>query len=186
MVVRYESGECVFVKLDAKAIEACVYLEQERLKFRETFEGLSDQSSVKLYNHSDYVVRFIWKLYASVDIERGHVESLKVKWREMKEYESLRGNKLEAFDVIDYKGHKRVYERIYCDEVEEYEANDQFLYQNKAFKIEPIVRSFYQKPKNSSLTQIFLEWRNLPAFTHKFHLILQPRRLQAIPKHCLP
>lgn len=142
MVVCYESGERVFVKLDAKAIEACVYLEQERLRFRETFEGLSDQSSVKLYNHSDYVVRFFWKLYPSVDIEREHVESLKSKWREMKEYESLRGNKLEAFDVIDYKGHRRVYERIYCDEVEEYEANDQFLYQNKAFKIEPIVRSF--------------------------------------------
>lgn len=142
MVVCYESGIRVFVKLEAKASEVYVYLEQDRLRFSDKYEGLSGQSSVKLHNHSDYVVQYYWKMHPSLSVEREHVENLKRKWWDMKEYESLRGNKLETFNVVDYEGHRKVYERIYCDETEEYEESDQFLYQHKTFKIEPIVSSF--------------------------------------------
>lgn len=137
MIIRFESGECLCVKLEAKAIEASVYLEQTRLTFRDTYEGLSDQRSVKLYNNSDFIVQYYWKLHPSIDVEKQHADYLKNKWKEVKEYESLRGNKLEVFEVIDFEGHTKVYDRIYCDEVDEFESNDQFLYQHKAFQIEP-------------------------------------------------
>lgn len=139
MVVRYENGERMFIKLEAKALEANVSLEKTKLLFKDTYEGLSDQRSIQLFNRSDYVVEYKWKVHSSAEIEREVAENLKNKWRQIEEYESLRGNKLEAFDVIDFEGHKKVYERIYCDEVDEFETNDQFLYQHNAFKIEPIV-----------------------------------------------
>lgn len=139
MVVCYESGERLFIKLEAKALEANVYLEKTKLLFKDTYEGLSDQKCIKLFNRSDYVVKYMWKMHSSAEIEREVAENLKNKWKEIKECEGLRGNKLEVFDVIDFEGHKKVYDRIYCDEVDEFESNDQFLYQHRAFKIEPIV-----------------------------------------------
>lgn len=140
MIIKYESGERLCVKLESTASEACVYLEQTKLRFNDTFEGLSDQKSIKLYNNSDYIVQFYWKLHPSGAVEREHIEKLKRKWEEMKAYESLRGNQLETFSIIDYEGHAKVYDRIYRDEVEEFELGDQYLYKNKTFQIEATVR----------------------------------------------
>lgn len=142
LFICYESGERLCVRLKGRASEASVFLEQTRLRFKDTYEMLSDQRSVKLYNNSDYIVQYYWKMHPSLAVEKQHRDELKRKWKEMKDYESFRGNKLKVFDVIDCEGHAKVYDRIYNDEVEEFETNDQFLYQHKAFKIEPMVRSF--------------------------------------------
>lgn len=139
MIIYYESGERLCVKLEAVASEGRVYLEDQVLTFRDTYEGLSDQKTIKLYNKSNCIMQYSWKLHASAEIEKEHADRLKEGWRDMKDYESLRGNKLETFNIIDYEGHRKVYDRIYTDEIEEFELNDQFLYTNKIFKIEPIV-----------------------------------------------
>lgn len=141
MIVCFESGEKLRVKLQVLACEANVYLERTKLVFNDTYEGLSDQKSIKLYNNSEHVVQYHWKLHESVQLERNEAMRIKSKWRKMKEHESLRGNKLETYEIIDYAGHTKVYDRIYCDEVEEFESSDQFLYENKVFKIEPLVKT---------------------------------------------
>lgn len=140
MLVRFESGEKLCVKLAGRAFEADICLEKRKLLFSDTYEGLSNQKCIKLYNNSDYVLEYKWKLHSTAEFEQEAAENLKNKWRDLKDYESLRGNKLETFEVIDYAGHRKVYDRIYCDEIEEFESNDQFLYRHKDFKIEPIVR----------------------------------------------
>lgn len=139
MLVCYETGEKLYIQLKAHTKEANVYLERAVLVFNDTYEGLSHQKDVKLYNKSRYTVRYQWKMFGSFSEEKKKFEDLKYKWQCMKECENMKGNKLEECEVIDFDGHCRVYERIYNDEIEEFQLNEPFLYRHSIFKIEPLV-----------------------------------------------
>lgn len=184
MIVYHESSEKLRVNLTARACEAEIYLERRKLLFKDTYEGLSDQKDVKLHNNSNYIIQYQWKMFPSIKQDREMTENLKNKWKTVKEHESLKCNKLETYNVIDFEGHTQVYERIYQDEVKEFEANDQFLYENKIFEIEPMVtRSFLAY--STYCTQFVLDRRNLPTYKQVHENVFPSSLLEDIREHRL-
>lgn len=101
--------------------------------------GLSSQKELKLFNNSKNIVKFKWKLYRSYSEDKARSEKLEGGFEFMKENEKVKSRKLEEYGIIDHKGHCMVYERIYEDELEEFECTDKFLYSHPNFQIIPLV-----------------------------------------------
>lgn len=65
--IKYESGETLVVKLNAIAISANIYLDDDIVQFEDTYMGLKVEKVVKLINNSKHIVHFQWKQYPSYD-----------------------------------------------------------------------------------------------------------------------
>lgn len=139
LLIHYETGEKLCVKLTAVAEIAPVHLEKGSLRFHDTYMGLTNCRYIEVFNRSKYTVRFKWKQLASHADEIAYVTKLSKVYDTVKDHESKRGHKLEWHGIIDYDGHTKVYQRIYENEVEELAVTEEFFYNNNTFKIIPMV-----------------------------------------------
>lgn len=139
LYIIYDTGEKLSVRLEAFAEISNISLEKGSLQFHKTFVGLTRQRQITLTNNSDYTVQFKWKLYPSIHEDNEHGTKIKKSLKFIKHHETIKSNKLETYNIIDADGHAQIYERIYKDEIEEFENTDQFLYKHPNFEIIPLV-----------------------------------------------
>lgn len=139
LIVRYETGEELSVKLEAKSINLEVCLEEDSVVFEDTYMNLQRSRSVTLHNKSSYPIAFKWKQFASSEIDIQKKKKFTEKIKVMKEYEEARCVNLEQQDIIDGEGHQTIYSRICDDEINELDEDEQFMYKHDNFVIVPSV-----------------------------------------------
>lgn len=139
ILIRYESGEKLTIDVCGTATKADVQLEKHSIRFSDTYMALSHQRTLKLFNNSDYIIKFKWKQYPSYTDDKNKSQDILDKCKFMKEHQSCRDNKLETYEVITHEGHVSVCERILSDEIEEFESSNQFLFKHPHFQILPLV-----------------------------------------------
>lgn len=139
LIVSYESGEKLSIKISGRAENLNIQLEKGALRFKKTFMGLSRQKTIKVHNNSEHIVKFQWKQYSCTEAEEEKCKKITKSLYFMKEHEKIRDNKLEMHGIIDGKGHSKICDRIFEDELEELEEQDKFMYQHRNFQIIPLV-----------------------------------------------
>ncbi|KAJ3416712.1 hypothetical protein HDV05_000542 [Chytridiales sp. JEL 0842] len=65
MYVKYDSGETLKISLIGNAEDANIRLEKGNLKLDSTYITLSSAKSLRLYNRSDIMVNFKWKMFST-------------------------------------------------------------------------------------------------------------------------
>lgn len=69
--ISYDSGDILFVSLHGIAKDVNVRLEKNSIQLEDTYITMNNQTTVTLFNHSDIIVHYEWKNYATV-IEEEH------------------------------------------------------------------------------------------------------------------
>lgn len=140
LTICYETGEKLSVHLQASASNEDIVLECNSVEFEDTFMQLKRYKQFRLFNHSNHIINFRWKQNKSIEDDNNESDKLKKGFEEIKNQESLKYAKLQLNEIIDGTGHGNVYNRIYQDELDEYEKNvDNFFYASRFFEILPNV-----------------------------------------------
>ncbi|KAK4880159.1 hypothetical protein RN001_008305 [Aquatica leii] len=136
--ISFDTGETLSIKLKGITENANLSFEKGALHFHKTFMGMTRKRNVILFNKSKYNVKFQWKLYGTKEEENANLSKIKNSLKRMKSNETTKSNKLESLHIIGHEGHSNVYERIYKDELQELQLQEQYPYQNPYFKIVPM------------------------------------------------
>ena len=65
MNIYYESGEKVSVRLSGISEDVSISLEKDSITLDDTYLSLASSKTVRLYNNSNIVTRFQWKMFSS-------------------------------------------------------------------------------------------------------------------------
>ncbi|KAM5208569.1 hydrocephalus-inducing protein homolog isoform 3-T4 [Hipposideros larvatus] len=65
LIVHYDTGEKVFVSLYGAAIDMNIRLDKNSLIIEKTYISLANQRTVTIYNRSDIIAHFQWKIFAA-------------------------------------------------------------------------------------------------------------------------
>ncbi|XP_032984537.1 hydrocephalus-inducing protein homolog [Rhinolophus ferrumequinum] len=65
LIVYYDTGEKVFVSLYGAAIDMNIRLDKNSLIIEKTYISLANQRTVTIYNRSDIIAHFQWKIFAA-------------------------------------------------------------------------------------------------------------------------
>lgn len=136
---RFDSGETLKIGVEARAKSSNVILSKQTILFEDTYLGLKCHKTVKIHNNSGHVVRFAWKIFSSKESDRSESEKIKEGFQIIKDVESRKNTKLEQVEVIENDISRIIYDRIYKDELIDYDNSHQFLYTDEHFFITPLV-----------------------------------------------
>ncbi|KAJ3206444.1 hypothetical protein HDU82_004517 [Entophlyctis luteolus] len=145
LLIKYDTGEIISVRLSAIAEDADIQLEKNCVKLDSTYITLSSMKSIRIFNNSDKIVifssnkgtKFRWKMFGTIAEDRQH--KLKKK---------LAADKLEEADCLAFYSHLTTNQSLaLCDlspltqkyknkrrEIE----NDPLLCTNPEFCIQPV------------------------------------------------
>ncbi|KAI8909685.1 hypothetical protein EDD86DRAFT_143580 [Gorgonomyces haynaldii] len=110
MIIQYDTGESVSVKLMGIADNINIRLEKNHVKMDNTWNNMLNTKIVKLINRSDKMVKFAWKLYPN-EIEEEHYRQqklLELHTEETTEIEAFHSRKPQ-YDMMDLSIFKRLY-----------------------------------------------------------------------------
>lgn len=142
ILIRYDTGENLIIYIQAIAKSSNVYLSKSIIDFDDTFKSLKCQNSVSICNESNHIVRFTWKKFCSDEADKIESDKMKESFDILRDIESRKNAKLKHFDVVDKDTTDVIYERIYKDEIIEFDDTEQFIFSNENFIIEPIVSKY--------------------------------------------
>lgn len=143
--ILYETGETLAILLEADTVNENITLETNFIEFPDTFMTLQSFKNIKLFNSSDHVVNYQWKLYPYLNDDCEEFDKLKRCFRNITDRDYTRYCNLEMYDIIHADKHHEVCDRIYNDEVDECEKKYKlFLYKNAFFQIIPKVNFILQ------------------------------------------
>lgn len=100
---------------------------------------MKNNCEVILYNNSNNVSHYCWKQNESRQMDRELFKKLKNNLECLKEMQQRKFSKLKYFHVATRDVHRKIYDRIYKDEIEELANSSQFEYKSNLFKIIPLV-----------------------------------------------
>lgn len=141
--ILYQTGEKLVIQLEATAENENIYLETNQIEFDDTFMSLSTNRTVKLFNKSDHVLNYQWKLYPHMEDDERQWKQWTDSFYDLKDYESKIYANLEFNEILSSEEHGEICERIFEDEIQEHDINKQlFLYKNTFFQIIPKVSTW--------------------------------------------
>ena len=65
MIIKYDTGEEMAVRMQGTADDVHIRLEKDRLRFDQTFITMTASKIIKLVNNSDIMAKFKWKSFAT-------------------------------------------------------------------------------------------------------------------------
>ncbi|XP_003791425.1 hydrocephalus-inducing protein homolog isoform X2 [Otolemur garnettii] len=136
LIVCYDTGEKVFVSLYGAAIDMNIRLDKNSLIIEKTYITLANQRTVTIYNRSNIIARFQWKIYATQDEEDR--EKLRVCDDLMKEEKDEMDEFLEEC-VTDpvLRDHLSILSRTFQNQ-RSLVQQDRLLFLNNIFTFDPV------------------------------------------------
>ncbi|KAK9888676.1 hypothetical protein WA026_000906 [Henosepilachna vigintioctopunctata] len=123
-------------KLTCEAKNCDIFLDKTVLYFEDTFLSLKRCLHVNLINNSEHTMKYQWKQYETKYAEMEKCEQYRHKLQDMNEFEVLRNIQDENPNITDAELHKMFIQRIYQDELAEFDSTDQFLFHDQNFKFQ--------------------------------------------------
>lgn len=141
ITVNYETGEKLVTSVQATAICTNIFLNKRKVQFDDTYIGLQCHKTIELVNKSNHVVHFAWKMFDSSEMDKMEGDKIKESFNCIRDHESKKSTKLETYNVIDSETNEIIYDRIYKDEITEFNKSEQFLFYHTDFSILPQVNT---------------------------------------------
>ncbi|KAL4712872.1 hypothetical protein ACJJTC_011942, partial [Scirpophaga incertulas] len=138
LYVILETGEKFAIKLFGKTHTINIELEKQVVRFEDTYNTMVRQQSYKIINKSNFILTYIGMKNKSINHDFEEKLKLASCFSNVKDYESLKFTKLVHYDVLSSNEHKRVYTRIFLDEIQSLVADETLSFQNSHFTILPI------------------------------------------------
>ncbi|XP_053771126.1 hydrocephalus-inducing protein homolog isoform X8 [Desmodus rotundus] len=136
LIVYYDTGEKMFVSLYGAAIDMNIRLDKNSLIFEKTYVSLATQRTVTIYNRSNIIAHFQWKIFATQE------EEDREKHRVCKYLTKEEKNETDEFleeCIIDPSLRERlsILSRTFENQRNLVQA-DSMLFLNKVFMTEPL------------------------------------------------
>ena len=142
-IIQFDDNVTLKMFVECNALPSTIVVEESSISFQDTFIGLQRQVSISIDYHAVGHGYFKWKFYQDRYFEQMRKLHFEEMFEEVRSGETLKSVPLRRANIINYEGHSMVYQRIFTDEVEEVEENEEFLFQSPAFSIIPLVRSSF-------------------------------------------
>ena len=110
MTIAYETGERVKVRLTGVAEDVQIRLETSKLKLGDTYLSLASSRTIRLYNESNIVTKFQWKMFGSdEEDEKYRLQKItdldkEEAYEQKKLYESFVSFKIHYLTLINFLG----------------------------------------------------------------------------------
>ncbi|KAJ3142605.1 hypothetical protein HK100_000034 [Physocladia obscura] len=137
LLVKYDTGEIIRVALSGNAEDAHIRLEKTSIKLENTYITLSSVKAIRIFNRSEKIVKYCWKMFGTTNEDRQHKLKRKLAIDKSEEadclafYNQLAKNQSLALCDLSpltqkYKNKRR--------EIE----NDLLLFNDSEFSIQPV------------------------------------------------
>ncbi|KAM7059176.1 hydrocephalus-inducing protein homolog [Molossus nigricans] len=136
LIVYYDTGEKMFVSLYGAAIDMNIRLDKNSLIMEKTYISLANQRTVTIYNRSNIIAHFQWKIFATQE------EEDKEKYRVCEDMTKEEKNETDEFleeCIVDpsLREHLSILSRTFENQRRIVRA-DNVLFLNNIFTIEPL------------------------------------------------
>ncbi|XP_044750410.1 hydrocephalus-inducing protein homolog [Coccinella septempunctata] len=127
-------GVDLYATLKCEAKNCEIYLDKTILHFEDTFLSLQRCISLNLINRSDYAMKYQWKRFKTKYDDMEQCREFRSKLEDLNQYEVLRNIQEANPNITDADLHRTFLQRIYDDELAEFDSTDQFLFHDPNFK----------------------------------------------------
>jgi hypothetical protein len=139
LIIKFDDDVRLKVLVECHSVPSTISLSTDSISFEDTFIGLQRQVPLTVEYHAIGIGKFKWKTYQNMHLEEKRKAQLKEIFEEVRANETHKCVPLKRMHLVDDDVHALVYRRIYTDEVEEVEANEEFFFRSSGFSIIPLV-----------------------------------------------
>ncbi|XP_021488188.2 hydrocephalus-inducing protein homolog [Meriones unguiculatus] len=151
LIVDYDTGETVFVRLYGTAIDVNIRLDKNSLTIEKTYISLVNQRTVTIHNRSNIIAHYQWKIFATPEDE--DKEKLRV-CDDLDEEERTETNEFLEDCILDesLREHISVLSRTFENQRNQV-LGDSMMFLNHIFMIEPLEGDVW--PNSSAVITVY-------------------------------
>lgn len=167
--LKYETGEMIKIKLQAIAKNSNITIEPSKLKFSDTFIGLSNARAIKITNNSDFIIDFHYMKYKDTETDKIQRKKLTDMYKIVEDIEEKRQVDLEQFDICPLNAHTQICKRILTDELSSLDT-EYFLYSSSDCQFTLIPINGKIGPRSCAQINVIFQPRDIGKITSTAYL----------------